>query len=61
MQQIMGTASGSLLPETNKQASGNSARQQRTKEGTANPKWAEWGVYNYKAVVAYDGTNYKYV
>lgn len=25
------------------------------------PKWPDWGIHNYKAVVAYDGTNYKYV
>ncbi len=23
-------------------------------------KFADWGIYNYKAVVAYDGTAYKY-
>ena len=22
-------------------------------------KWSDWGVHNYKAVVAYDGTNYR--
>ena len=57
----MSTASGSLLPD-NILASDNSVRQRRTTEGTGNPpKWAEWGIYNYKAVVAYDGTSYKYV
>ena len=25
------------------------------------PKWPGWGIYNYKAVVAYDGTNYRCV
>ena len=37
-------------------------RQPETVAGTGNPtKWPDWGIYNYKAVIAYDGTNYKYV
>ena len=56
------TASGCLAQADKRQASDNSTRHRRTKEGTADPpKWADWGIYNYKAVVAYDGTNYKYV
>lgn len=35
-------------------------RQRETVAGTGNPpKWPDWGIYNYKAVVAYDGTTYK--
>ena len=57
----MTRTSGASLPENNTPASDDCTRQQRTTEGPDNPaKWADWGVYNYKAVVAYDGTNYKY-
>lgn len=40
----------------------DSKRQRETVAGIGNPtKWPDWGIYNYKAVVAYDGTNYKCV
>lgn len=42
--------------------SDDTKRPRETVAGTGNPpKWPEWGIYNYKAVVAYDGTNYKCV
>ena len=55
--------SGSTLPRNYMPASDDSTSPRRkTVEATGNPpKWPDWGIYNYKAVVAYDGTTYKYV
>ncbi|KAL3141334.1 hypothetical protein ABBQ32_004918 [Trebouxia sp. C0010 RCD-2024] len=61
LQQTMMTDSGSAVAGGCMLVNSDDTKRPReTVAGTGNPpKWPEWGIYNYKAVVAYDGTNYK--
>ncbi|KAL3161932.1 hypothetical protein ABBQ38_009014 [Trebouxia sp. C0009 RCD-2024] len=61
VQQTTMTDSGFALPGGNMSVNSDlNKRQRETVAGTGNPpKWPDWGIYNYKAVVAYDGTTYK--